>query len=61
MGLEPGYQRNRLLVRLPFLLDCPVSNSIATKVKDIDFRQSTINIIHLKSRLKLPFHYDWHT
>ncbi len=45
--------RDRIFIRLLFHLGCRVSEALALKVDDIDFTQSTITIIHLKTRLKL--------
>lgn len=45
--------RDRLLIRLSFHLGCRVSEALAPSVDDINFTESTIAIIHLKSRLKL--------
>jgi integrase/recombinase XerD len=42
--------RDRLLVRLLFHLGCRVSEALAMTVKDIDFEQETIKILHLKTR-----------
>lgn len=45
--------RDRLLVRLLFRLACRVSEALALRVEDIDFRQEIIVIKHLKERIKL--------
>ena len=45
--------RDRLLVRVLFHIGCRVSEALALTVNDIDFKQGTINIIHLKRRVKL--------
>ncbi len=45
--------RDLLLVRLLFRLGCRVSEALALKVDDIDFRQGIIVIKHLKERIKL--------
>jgi integrase/recombinase XerD len=45
--------RDRLLIRLLFRLGCRISEALALKVEDIDFKQGTITIRHLKQRLKL--------
>ena len=45
--------RDRLLVCLLFHLGCRVSEVLALEVKDIDFTQGTVTILHLKSRIKL--------
>ncbi|MDO8716069.1 MAG: tyrosine-type recombinase/integrase [Dehalococcoidales bacterium] len=61
--LEPGeieqlehaaeYLRDKLLIRLLFHLGCRVSEALGIGVKDIDFKQGTITIEHLKARIKL--------
>ena len=48
-----GSIRDRLLVRLLFHLGCRVSEVLAIQVGDIDFKQATITILHLKRRIKL--------
>ena len=45
--------RDRLLIRLLARLGCRVSEALALDVKDIDFKQGTVTIEHLKSRIKL--------
>ena len=45
--------RDRLLIRLLFHLGCRVSEALALKVEDIDFKQGTVTIVHLKHRVKL--------
>ena len=45
--------RDLLLVRLLFRLACRISEALAIGIKDIDFRQGTIVINHLKERIKL--------
>jgi integrase/recombinase XerD len=45
--------RDKILVRLLFRLGCRISEALSIKVDDADFTQSTITIIHLKSRIKL--------
>lgn len=45
--------RDRLLIHVLFHLGCRVSEALAIKVDDIDFKQGTVTIIHLKHRLKL--------
>jgi len=47
------YLRDKLLVRLLFHLGCRISEALAISVDDIDFKQSTVTIEHLKTRLKL--------
>ena len=61
--LEPGeveqleqaaeYLRDKLLIRLLFHLGCRVSEALGIRVEDIDFRQGTVTIEHLKARIKL--------
>jgi len=45
--------RDRLLVRVLFRLGCRVSEAVALTVGDIDLKQRTVAILHLKTRLKL--------
>jgi integrase/recombinase XerD len=45
--------RDKLLIRLLFHVGCRVSEALALEVKDVDFQNGTINIIHLKYRVKL--------
>ena len=45
--------RDRLLIRILFHLGCRISEALALKVDDIDFKLGTVSIVHLKSRLKL--------
>ncbi len=45
--------RDQLLIRLSFFLACRVSAIIAIATDDIDFKQETITIKHLKERIKL--------
>jgi integrase/recombinase XerD len=45
--------RDRLLIRLLSHLGCRISEALALKVEDIDFKQGTVTIQHLKQRLKL--------
>ncbi len=47
------YLRDRLLIRLLFHLGCRVSEALGIRVSDIDFKQGTVTIEHLKTRLKL--------
>jgi integrase/recombinase XerD len=47
------YLRDRLLVRLLWRLGCRISEALGIGVGDIDFRQGTVTIEHLKVRLKL--------
>lgn len=48
-----GCLRDRLLVLLLFRLGCRVSEALALTVDDIDFRQGTVRIEHLKFRTRL--------
>ena len=45
--------RDKLLVRLLFHLGCRVSEVLGLEVKDVDFKQSIVTILHLKTRIKL--------
>lgn len=45
--------RDSLLIRLLFHLGCRVSEVLAIKVSDIDYKQATITILHLKARCRL--------
>ena len=45
--------RDKLLIRVLFHLGCRISEALALKVEDIDFKQGTIGIVHLKRRVKL--------
>jgi integrase/recombinase XerD len=45
--------RDRLLIRVLWRLGCRVSEALALEVKNIDFRQGTVTIEHLKSRINL--------
>ena len=47
------YVRDKLLIRLLTRSGCRVSEALALEVKDIDFKQGTVTIEHLKSRIKL--------
>lgn len=44
--------RDRLLIRLLFHLGCRVSEALAVEANDVDFAQGTINIEHLKVRIR---------
>ncbi|MFC1987317.1 tyrosine-type recombinase/integrase [Chloroflexota bacterium] len=46
-------QRDKLLIRLLSRLGCRVSEALAIKVRDIDFKQSTVTILHLKRRINV--------
>ncbi len=45
--------RDKLLIRVLFHLGCRVSEALVLKVEDIDFKQGTVAIVHLKHRVKL--------
>ena len=45
--------RDRILLRTLYHLGCRVSEALAIKVEDIDFKQGTVTILHLKSRINL--------
>ena len=45
--------RDRLLIRLLAHLGCRISEILSLTIQDIDFRQGTVIIQHLKTRLKL--------
>ena len=45
--------RDKLLVRLLFHLGCRVSEVLGLEVKDVDFKQRIVTILHLKTRIKL--------
>ncbi len=47
------YLRDKLLIRLLFHLGCRVSEALGIRVPDIDFKQGTVTIEHLKARIKL--------
>jgi len=47
------YLRDKLLIRLLFHLGCRVSEALGITVDDIDFRQGTVTIEHLKARIRL--------
>ena len=47
------YLRDKLLIRLLFHLGCRVSEALGIKVENIDFKQGTVTIEHLKARIKL--------
>jgi len=49
--------RDRLLVRILFHLGCRISEALAITVGDIDFNESTVTILHLKTRLKITCPY----
>ena len=45
--------RDRILIRLLYHLGCRISEALALKVDDVDFKQSNVTILHLKSRINL--------
>ena len=45
--------RDRLLIRLLFHTGCRISEALALKIEDINFEQSTVTILHLKSHIGL--------
>jgi integrase/recombinase XerD len=45
--------RDRLLIRLLFRMGCRISEALALNAEDVDFKQGTITIQHLKQRLNL--------
>jgi len=45
--------RDRLLIRLLSHLGCRITEALTIGVEDIDFGNSTVSILHLKTRLKL--------
>ena len=45
--------RDKLLIRFLFHVGCRVSEALALKVEDIDFKQGTVTIVHLKRQAKL--------
>ncbi len=47
------YLRDKLLVRLLWRLGCRISEVLGISVNNIDFKQETITIEHLKARIKL--------
>ena len=47
------YLRDKQLIRLLFHLGCRVSEALGIRVEDIDFKQGTVTIEHLKARIKL--------
>jgi integrase/recombinase XerD len=53
LGDEARCLRDKLLVLLLSRLGCRVSEALELTVDDIDFRQSTVTIEHLKSRIRL--------
>jgi integrase/recombinase XerD len=53
MEQSAGNQRDKLLIRLLFRLGCRISEALALRVEDIDFAQSTVTILHLKTRVNI--------
>jgi integrase/recombinase XerD len=45
--------RDRLLIRLLSHLGCRISEALGITVEDIDFGNSAVSIVHLKTSLKL--------
>jgi integrase/recombinase XerD len=45
--------RDRLLIRFLFHLGCRVSEALNVRAKDVDIRQSTVTIVHLKRQFRL--------
>jgi integrase/recombinase XerD len=45
--------RDRLLIRFLFHLGCRVSEALNVRAEDVDIRQSTVTIIHLKRQVRL--------
>lgn len=45
--------RDKILIHLLFRLGCRISEVLAISVDNIDFKQGTVTIIHLKARLTL--------
>jgi integrase/recombinase XerD len=53
LELAAEYLRDKLLIRLLFHLGCRVSEALGIRVNDIDFKQGTVTIEHLKAKIKL--------
>ena len=53
LELAAEYLRDKLLIRLLFHLGCRVSEALGIRLEDIDFKQGTVTIEHLKARIKL--------
>jgi len=45
--------RDKLLIMLLLHLGCRITEALSLKVDDIDFIQGTVNIVHLKRRVKI--------
>ena len=48
-----GSQRDRLIIRLLSRLGCRISEALALKVRDVDFEQKTVTVLHLKRTIKV--------
>ncbi|MFC1892851.1 tyrosine-type recombinase/integrase [Chloroflexota bacterium] len=46
-------ERDKLLIRLLSRLGCRISEALAIKVRDIDFEQRNLTILHLKRRINV--------
>ncbi len=49
--------RDCLLIRMLFRMGCRISEALTIGVEDIDFGNSAVSILHLKTRLKLSCPY----
>jgi len=45
--------RDRLLIHILFYIGCRISEALSLTIQDIDFKQGTIIVKHLKERIKL--------
>ena len=45
--------RDKLLIRVLFRLGCRISEALGITIDDVDFKQGTIRIVHLKHRVKI--------
>jgi len=45
--------RDRLLIRFLFHLGCRVSEALSVRAEDVDIKQSTVTIVHLKRQVRL--------
>ena len=45
--------RDRLLIRFLFHLGCRISEALSVRTEDVDIRQSTVTIVHLKRQVRL--------
>jgi integrase/recombinase XerD len=50
-------QRDKILIHLLFHLGCRISEALALEIKDIDFKQGIVTIVHLKRSLKVSCSY----